>query len=245
MNGIIRYVFIDESGDPVLPVYNPEKPSIYVITALMVESINLENYRTRAHEVVQKHAGSGELKSSSIGTNVERRQQILNDIVTSGFQYYCFVVDKAKIWPNSGLRYHASFYKFLHQKCYNRIREACIEIDITADKYGNSDFMTQFSLDDFRPQYLFAFKFLVAANVILVRASTDAKSFSQYFEEGRISNIMLGGKLEIGFANDGVNSIRRSVGSWLDLSKYYYKLYEEALTKYNVQPLPLMEMGDR
>jgi hypothetical protein len=136
----------------------------------MVESNDLEYYEKKASELVQKHAGTGELKSSSIGSRVGRRKIILSDIVATGLQYYCFVVDKAKIWPESGLRYRRSFYKFLHKKFYNRIREACIELSITADVHGDSDFMRGFKEYILDSRYLFyQFEFRASQTVALLQ----------------------------------------------------------------------------
>lgn len=170
MYASIRHVFIDESGDPSLPEYNPDIPSIYVLAAIIVESDRLEQFERKANELVQKYAGTGELKSSSIGSNVERRKAVLNDIVASGFHYYCFVVDKAKIWRESGLRFRQSFYKFLHSMFYNRIREACIELDITADVHGDSDYMQRFEKYILHFSYLFnLFKFVASRDVPLLQ----------------------------------------------------------------------------
>jgi hypothetical protein len=170
MSALIRHIFVDESGDPTLPEYNPEIPSIYVITATMVESNRLEYNERNANELVQKHAGAGELKSSSIGSNVERRKIILSDIVASGLQYYCFAVDKARIRRESGLRFRRSFYKFLHSIFYNRIREACIELNITADIHGDSDFMEGFKKYILDFNYLFnRFQFLPSKDVPLLQ----------------------------------------------------------------------------
>lgn len=128
-------------------------------------------------------------------------------------------------------------YFFEDNRLKNIILESLVQF--------NRDFDAKFTINSFPPEYLFAFKFLVASNVTLVRASTDAKAYSQYFEEGRIQRISLGGKLDIGFAEDGSPTIKRSVNSWLDLSKYYRSLYEDAIKKYNIIPMPLIEMGKR
>jgi len=170
MSTLPRHVFIDESGDPSLPEYSPETPSIYVIAAIMLEANRLEDYTRKANELVQRHASTGELKSSSIGSNLDRRKTILTDIVASGFNYYCFVVDKARIQRESGFRFRRSFYKFLHSICYNRIREACIELDITADVHGDSDFMQGFENYILKFSYLFnRFRFSSSRDVPLLQ----------------------------------------------------------------------------
>lgn len=140
----IRYIFVDESGDTTLTEPSTDFLSFYVIATIMVEPNNLKLCEGKAKEIVFMHAGSGELKSSSIGSNIQRRRQILKNIAESGFQYYCLVIDKDKILRESGLRYRPVFYKFLHRIFYSRIQQSYLGLNVTADRHGESRFMKSF-----------------------------------------------------------------------------------------------------
>lgn len=144
------HIYVDESGNTNLSDSNVDLDH-YVIVALLLENSRLEEYESLAKNIVDKHAPGGELKSSSIGSNKSRRTTILTEIAQSGFNYYALVVDKSKIWRDSGLRYKSVFYKFLHRMFYSRIKRNFSDIRIVADQYGSSDFMQGFK------DYIFEF----------------------------------------------------------------------------------------
>ena len=144
MNIDKQYIFVDESGNTHLPETPDNGHDYYVIAGLLVPSIGLSTSLTAAQEIVVRHAGNGELKSSNIGNNSDRRRRILREIGAANFRYYCLVVDKNRIWRDSGLRWKPSFYKFLHRMFYGRIKGAFLEMQIIADQYGRTEFMDSF-----------------------------------------------------------------------------------------------------
>jgi len=139
-----QYIFVDESGDTNLSDVPGENHDYYVITGVIIPASDLTSATTCAQEIVERHAGDGELKSSNIGGRSSRRQQILEEMAVAKFQYYCLVVDKNRIWRDSGLRWKPSFYKFLHRMFYSRIKGAFLEMTIIADDYGRSEFKQSF-----------------------------------------------------------------------------------------------------
>ncbi|MBI1932403.1 MAG: DUF3800 domain-containing protein [Ignavibacteriales bacterium] len=144
------HIFVDESGTPKLSD-NLENADYYVVVALLISDSLLENFKNSACEIKFNYAGSGELKSSSVGNNLSRRQKILQDIKESDFKYYCLVVNKSEVWRDSGLQHKKVFYKFLHRMIYSRIKRNFSGLSILADNYGDSEFMESFK------SYLFGF----------------------------------------------------------------------------------------
>jgi len=138
-----KIIFVDESGDTVLPD-NDEHPSIYTIVAILVDSDEIDDFRGHAKSIVESNAGSGELKSSNIGNNLRRRQKILSAIADANFSFYCLVVDKQQILKDSGLQYKPSSYKFLHRMFYSRLRRSLPSMDVISDPYGRTEFMQSF-----------------------------------------------------------------------------------------------------
>ncbi|MBC8465512.1 DUF3800 domain-containing protein [bacterium] len=139
------YIYVDESGNTDLSEYSDDSKDYYVISAVLFPKEDVEFFSKSAKAIVSKHAGKGELKSSSIGNNTDRRIQILNDIADSRFSFYSLVVDKTRIYKNTGLRFKPSFYKFLHKMVYSQIRKTHFSLKLTLDRFGNTDFMVGFT----------------------------------------------------------------------------------------------------
>jgi len=137
-----QIIYVDESGDLILP--SEDSISYYTINAIYFDQKDLDKYRDLANEIVKKHAGTGELKSSNIGNKISRREKVLTDIATANFPFYCLVIDKQRIFKDSGLRYKQVSYKYLHRMFYERIKRNFYNIDLISDPYGNSEFMKSF-----------------------------------------------------------------------------------------------------
>lgn len=140
----MKHIYVDESGSPHLELEAQNHKDHYVICAIVAEEFKHDSYIHSAMKLVNKHAGEGELKSSNIGSSSNRRMRILMDIFAEGVNAFCLVVDKTRIWRDSGLRFKPSFYKFLHRMFYNRLKSSSLEISVYADEYGQSDFMSSF-----------------------------------------------------------------------------------------------------
>ena len=140
----MKYVYVDESGSPHLNDEYQDSNDYYVICAIVAEEEHHHSRIRSSKDIVSRHAGVGELKSSNIGLASNRRRQILMDIFQEEINAFCLVVDKRRIWRDSGLRFKPSFYKFLHRMFYNRLKSSSLEISVYADEYGRSEFMESF-----------------------------------------------------------------------------------------------------
>ena len=118
-----KYAFIDEFGAFGFDFSNPGCSSHFIITAIVVNEDDLPIVADGIESVRKKYFQTGEIKSSKIGKNHNRRIAILNEIKQLPFHIFSFVCDKQKIYENSGLaRYKASFYKFLNNFVYQELR---------------------------------------------------------------------------------------------------------------------------
>jgi hypothetical protein len=140
----MKHVYVDESGSPHLNDECQDSNDHYVICAIVTEEEHHHSRIRSSKDIVSRHAGVGELKSSNIGSASNRRRQILMDIIQEEINAFCLVVDKRRIWRDSGLRFKPSFYKFLHRMFYNRLKSSSLEISVYADEYGRSEFMESF-----------------------------------------------------------------------------------------------------
>jgi hypothetical protein len=139
----MKHVYVDESGNPHL-AEEVGSNDHYVICAIVVEQEHLNTRMTSSRGIVNRHAGAGELKSSNIGSASNRRKQILKDIFEEEINAFCLVVDKKRIWKDSGLRFKPTCYKFLHKMFYRRLKSSSLEISVYADEYGRSEYMESF-----------------------------------------------------------------------------------------------------
>lgn len=140
----MKHVYVDESGSPHLAEEGQGSNDHYVICAIVVEEEHLNTKITSSRGIVNSHAGAGELKSSNIGSASNRRRQILIDVFEEEINAFCLVVDKKRIWKDSGLRFKPSCYKFLHKLFYRRLKSSSLEISVYADEYGRSEYMESF-----------------------------------------------------------------------------------------------------
>lgn len=139
-----RHVFVDESGDPDIDTQKEGSSEYFVLTALIVDTPDLDSEEAQAAQIIRRYFPRGELKSSSIGGNLRRRKRILNDISQLSFVHYSQVIDKSLIRADSGLRYRRSFIKYINRILYRNLFHAFTDLYVVADQHGKSDFMQGF-----------------------------------------------------------------------------------------------------
>lgn len=142
MNKIVAY--IDEYGAFGFQLDKPNVSTHFIITAIIVEESNVQELSDKTNIIRQRYFQKGEIKSSKVGKNHVRRKLILDEITKLPFRIFTLVVDKKMIYPQSGLRYKTSFYKFLNNIIYSELSVNFKKIKIIADEIGSSDYMKSF-----------------------------------------------------------------------------------------------------
>ncbi len=137
--------FIDESGNHGTSFEKNDVSSHFIITAIVIEKEKLSELETQMTIISKKFFQQGEMKSSSIGKNHIRRVQLLEGLLEYNFKIFSLVIDKRKIYENSGLRYKKSFYKFLNNLLHEELRSKFRYLTICADELGGNEFMSGFS----------------------------------------------------------------------------------------------------
>ena len=92
-----RHIFVDESGDPSLETLKPGVTNYFVLCAVIVNSRDLSVQEEKVEAIIGKFFPKGELKSSKIGSKLNRRERILEAIAGLDFKHYSQVIDKTKI----------------------------------------------------------------------------------------------------------------------------------------------------
>jgi hypothetical protein len=137
-------VFIDESGTNELDSTKHDVSNLYICVAVMVNSCDLDRLSDGINNIKNKFCSGGEIKSSNIGSNHKRRLKILQEIELLPFRYYAQIINKERIYKDSGLKYKKSFYKVMHRKLYEMIPCKGNSIKVIIDEYGSEDFKEEF-----------------------------------------------------------------------------------------------------
>lgn len=108
-----RVIYIDESGDENLNISRGAS-EFYVLAAVIVAEAHAQEFRIKAEALRTKYFQRGEIKSSKIGGNIERRLKILAFAKAQlpPFSVVAYRVRKRLVNPESGLRFPKSFIKY-------------------------------------------------------------------------------------------------------------------------------------
>lgn len=139
------YAFTDESGAFGWDLNNPNVSTHFIISSIIVKDSNLDVLKAEIENIRKKYFQTGEMKSSKIGKNHERRKRILAELIKLPFSIFSVVIDKRMLVNSRGLRYKSSFYKFTNNILHKELRRAFPVLTIVADEIGGSDYMKSFS----------------------------------------------------------------------------------------------------
>lgn len=140
----MKSAYIDEYGAFGFQFDKPNCSSHYIIGAIILDDNEKGIVEQELEKIRVKHFQSGEIKSSKVGGNHSRRMKILEEIIKLPFHVYLYVVDKRKIYENSGLRFKKSFYKYLTNQIYEELRVNFKDLKIVADEIGTNEFKESF-----------------------------------------------------------------------------------------------------
>ena len=108
-----KYAFVDEFGQFGFNFEAESGSTHFIVTAIIVDERDLEAVSAGVEEIRKYYFQTGEMKSSKVSKNHQKRNQILQELLKLPFQIFAIVCDKRKISENSGLHYKQSFYKVL------------------------------------------------------------------------------------------------------------------------------------
>lgn len=160
-----KTIFIDESGNFGFDFSKSGTSSHFIITAIIINTTDVEFVRNQVNDIKKKYIQNGELKSSRIKI-MGKRYELLNAFSNINFKIFTLVVDKRKLDYFSPLtEYKKSFFMFLNNILYKELKRLDNSIDFFADNYGNTEFMNRFKIYinktlpySFYEQYKFEFR---------------------------------------------------------------------------------------
>ena len=138
--------FIDETGNSDLDVEKSGSSRYFILCAVIIKNSIQNIFSTAAESIRKDYFQTGEIKSSGIRDkdNHKRRISILNRVLDLDFSFIAIVIDKERLWEDSGLKYKTSFIKFVNGLLYSHLFQTFPEIRIVADEHGGEEFKESF-----------------------------------------------------------------------------------------------------
>jgi len=139
-----KYAFLDETGNFGYNFDASGTSHYFIVTAVIILEENFSKIKQHAEGIRQKYFQTGEMKSSSVGSNHRRRAKILNELINLDFNIYSVVINKEKIYKDSGLQYKQSYYKYLYSKLFTTLKSVYPYITVQMDELGDKEFQEGF-----------------------------------------------------------------------------------------------------
>lgn len=136
--------FVDETGTNELDSTKQNVSNLFICVAVIVDKAGMENSQKAMIEISNDFCGGAEVRSNRIGSDHPKRMRFLERIKEMPFGYYALVINKDRVYKDSGLQYKRSFYKHINYMLYNQIADSGANLEIFADEIGCPEFMDSF-----------------------------------------------------------------------------------------------------
>lgn len=133
--------FADEFGNNSFDFEN--QGSHFIIASVIMNQDELNEIQIQLEEIRKRFFQTGEIKSSKVKDNHNRRIVILRELKKVNFSVYAVVIDKRKLF-GEGFKYKQSFYKYLNGILYKELYRTFPQLELKVDEHGGNDFMRSF-----------------------------------------------------------------------------------------------------
>lgn len=138
-----QLAFIDEYGTNSFEFSKPNVSTHFIVAAVIIGNDDKDIAEKKLLEIQRTHFQGSEIKSSKIGGNDKRRIVILKELDEIPFHVFAVSVDKRRV-SGEGLRYKASFYKFMNSLVDAELFSTYNELELSTDEHGSKEFMDGF-----------------------------------------------------------------------------------------------------
>ena len=138
-----QIAFIDEFGNNGLDFEAEGVSTYFIVTAIIIDKSKLDKFELIAEEVRKNNLQTGEMKSSNLKSNDNRRLKVLNELNEIDYHIFSVVIDKREL-KGEGFNFKGPFYKFLHSLVDREIFSVFPDILVVADEHGGKDFKDGF-----------------------------------------------------------------------------------------------------
>ncbi|WP_078120187.1 DUF3800 domain-containing protein [Thiosocius teredinicola] len=139
-----NFAYIDESGNADLETQKAGASKYFIVCAILVSEQDKSVLAEEAEKVRKRYFQSGEMKSSSVGSNAQRRAKILNSLISLDFKFYALCINKERVLRDSGLQFKKSFLKYTSGKLYSVLFSSFLDVHVIADEHGGAEFKASF-----------------------------------------------------------------------------------------------------
>lgn len=140
---INQIAFIDEFGNNGLDFDNEGVSTHFIVTAILIGRDKLNETEEKVEKIRKSNFQTGEIKSSNIKGNDNRRLKIINELNSIDYHIFSVVIDKREL-KGEGFHYKGSFYKFLHSLVDRELFKTFPDLLIVADEHGGKEFKEGF-----------------------------------------------------------------------------------------------------
>lgn len=137
--------YIDEYGDKSIDYKKDGVSTFFIVTAIVIDAENETNYSQRVAEIRKKFTQAPEIKSKNFSDkDFSKRLNLLSELIQLDFYIYSIVVDKRRIWENSGLAFRNTFFKYINRIFDLELYRYYPFLELRADEHGDDKFMNGF-----------------------------------------------------------------------------------------------------
>lgn len=137
--------YIDEFGDKSIHFEKEGVTTFFIVSAIIIDEDSIEQIREKFKKIASNYTQAPEIKSNSKAfREIDKRISFLKDISTLDFRVYSVVVDKRKIFEDSGLKFRNSFFKYVNGLLDRELYDYYPYLKLVADNHGTDKFMEGF-----------------------------------------------------------------------------------------------------
>lgn len=137
--------YIDEYGDKSIEHQKNGVTTYFIVTAIIVDREKVNDIEISLKILFSKISQAPEIKSSAkIFKELSTRLSFLEELSQLDFKIYSVIVDKRKIFEDSGLRFRNSFFKYVNNLLDKDLYRYFPFLELVSDEHGTEKFMTGF-----------------------------------------------------------------------------------------------------
>ena len=137
--------FIDESGNKNIHFEKDGVSTFFVVSAVIIDEDLVPEIREKFQQIASKFTFAPEVKSNAKAfRDIDDRLKFLQAISELDFRIYSVIVDKRKIFEESGLQFQNSFYKYTNGLLDRELYDYYPFLELISDQHGTEDFMNGF-----------------------------------------------------------------------------------------------------
>lgn len=188
-----QIAYLDEFGTNELDTSKEGVTTHFIVTAVLINASDYSEVERAIEQIRIKYFQKGEIKSSKVGNDDNRRIKVLTELLRVNFHIYALIVDKKEL-KSKGLAYKKTFYKFINGLLFKELYRTFPNLLLFADEHGSTEFKIEFAkyVNSRSIPDLFAkssFSFLSSkTNVLVQTADFISGSIARCFDEKHLSS---------------------------------------------------------